>query len=67
MRHLVIIESEVVSELMDHRRAHLLYGFVPRVNNAVDRAANHNDLVRQHRHVMRAAHERDATVDAKEL
>ncbi len=67
MRHLVILESEVVSELMDDCRPHLLYGFVPRVSNAVNRSAKNNDRARQYWHVMRAGGERDATVDAKEL
>jgi len=67
VRHLVIVESEVVSKLVNHSFAYFLHGLMPRTGDAVDRTPEHGDLVRHQRHAMRPFGERDATVDAKEL
>jgi hypothetical protein len=67
MRHLVVVEPEVVTQLVNHGLAHLLHSLLPRAADAVDRSAKHGDLVREQRHVVRPFGERDATVDAEQL
>ena len=67
MRHLVVVEPEVVTQLVNHGLAHLLHSLLPRAAHAVDRSTEHSDLVRQQRHFVRPFGECDATVDAEQL
>lgn len=46
VRHLVIVESEVVPELVDNSFAYFLHGLMPRTGYAIDRATEQGDLTR---------------------
>jgi hypothetical protein len=44
MRHLAIVEPEVVSQLLNHGLAQLLHSLLPRAADAVDRSAEHGTI-----------------------
>jgi hypothetical protein len=44
MRHLAIVEPEVVSQLLNHGLAQLLNSLLPRAADAVDRSAEHGTI-----------------------
>src|ERR1700733_541013 len=68
MRHLFVVQAEVVAQLVDHRFAHFVDRFAAGAGDAVDRAAEDRDLVGHERHVaMRAFGQRDAAIDAEQL
>jgi hypothetical protein len=44
MRHLVVVEPEVVTQLVNHGLAHLLHSLFPRAAHAIDRSTERGDL-----------------------
>jgi hypothetical protein len=67
MWHLLVVEAEIVSELVNNGLTHFPHGLLPSGGDAVDRAAKYRDLVWQQRHVVRSLGKRHAAVDAQKF
>jgi len=68
VRHVMVLEAEVMAELVDHGFADLPHCLAARRGHAHDRAAEDRDLVGQLRqHVVSALRHGHAAVDAEEL
>lgn len=68
VRHVVIVQAEVVTQLVDHGVAHFAYDLTPIADDAQDRPAEDGDLVGKCRkHVVRPPRACHTAIDAEKL